>query len=105
MGFRGWATALALGFVVGGIFFLSIKLQVEYVVQRRGPAWLLPAALYARLVFVAVVLVLVATTLPGSKVPAAMLAGTAGAFTARLLVARMVRKPGPGRDEDGAAER
>jgi len=91
MGPAGWLLSLAAGFVLGGIFFLSIKLQVEYVLKKQGPLWLLPAALYARLILVGAVLVVVALKLPGHKVPAAMLAGTVGALVARLLVARKVR--------------
>jgi len=103
MGIGGWLIAFAAGFVIGGVFFLTIKLQVEYVVKKRGPLWLLPAALYARLVLVAVVLIVVALTLPGHKVPAAMLAGVAGAFVARLLVSRMVRGGGAQEGEDDEA--
>ena len=102
MGLIGWLLALAAGFVLGGVYFLSIKLQVEYVVKKRGPLWLLPAALYARLVLVAVVLIVVAVTLPGSKIPAAMLSGVIGAFLARILVSRMVRKEDRDREEGNA---
>jgi hypothetical protein len=94
MGPAGWLVALVAGFVVGGLFFLSIKLQVEYVLKKQGPLWLVPACLYARLALAGVVLVVVAVTLPGEKIAAAMLAGIAGAFIARLLVARMVRNAG-----------
>ena len=96
MGLVGWIAALAIGFVVGGVFFLSIKWQVDYVVHKRGPTWTLPVALYARLVLVAVVLVVVARTVPGEKVPGAMLGGVIGALVARVLVHRMVRRRGSG---------
>jgi hypothetical protein len=92
MGLVGWLVALVVGFVLGGLFFLSIRLQVDYVLKKQGPAWLLPAALYARLLLVAVVLVLVAVTLPGEKVPASMLAGVIGAMVSRVLVSRTVRR-------------
>jgi len=97
MGLLGWLASLVVGFVVGGVFFLSMKLQVEYVVKKRGPLWLLPAAMYARLLLVAVALVVTAVTLPGHKVAAAMLAGMVGAFVSRLMVSRMVRH---GSDDD-----
>lgn len=98
MGWLGWAASLAAGFAVGLVFFLSMKLQVEYVVEKRGPTWLLPAAMYARLVLVAVVLVLVALLVRAqgwqAKLPAMMLAGVAGTMLARIVVARMVRRKG-----------
>ena len=43
MGVVGWLVSLAVGFVVGGILFLVVKAQVDYVVRKRGPTWLLPA--------------------------------------------------------------
>ncbi len=101
MGLVGWVVSLALGFVVGGIFFMSIKAQVEYVVEKRGPTWLLPVALYARLAFLAVVLIVLAVSVPGEKVAAALLAGLVGALVARVLISRMVKptQPEEGRDE------
>lgn len=100
MGIAGWLISLVAGFVLGGIFFLSIKLQVEYVLHKQGPLWLLPAALYARLVLVAVILVLIALTVPGEKIAGAMLGGVAGAVLARVLVARMVRHSNPPQDTE-----
>jgi len=91
MGLVGWMLSLVLGFVIGGIFFISIKLQVEYVVEERGPAWLLPVAMYARLAFVAVVLVMLAVWVPSEKMAAAVLAGLTGAVVARVLITRMVK--------------
>ena len=101
MGWLGWLLSLLVGFVVGGIYFLSIKLQVEYVIKKRGPVWVLPAAMYARLLLVAAMLIVAALSLPGRKVPAAMLAGVVGAFVARLLVSRMVRRGGEEEGEKG----
>ena len=92
MGLFGWLAALVIGFVVGGIFFITIKLQSEYVVEHRGPEWLLPVACYARLLFMAVVLVVVAVSVPGEKVAASMLAGISGSILARILIGRMVRR-------------
>jgi len=104
MGLLGWIVALAVGFVIGGLFFLSMKLQVEYVVEHRGPIWLLPAVMYARLALVAAVLVLVALLVPAPQLPAAMVAGVAGAFVARVLVGRMVRRREPPEGEGADAD-
>ena len=93
MGLVGWAVSLVIGFVLGGIFFLSIKVEVDYVVKQRGPTWLLPALLYARLAFVAAVLIVVAGNVPREQLPAAMIAGLVGAIVARVLVSRLVRRP------------
>lgn len=92
MGLTGWLISLVAGFVIGGLFFLSIRLQVDYVLKKRGPLWVVPAALYARIGIVAAILVVVAVKLPGEKIAAAMLAGMIGTFVARLLVSRMVKK-------------
>ena len=96
MGIGGWIVSLVIGFVLGGVFFMSMKVQVEYVVKKRGPIWLAPACMYARMALLAAVLVMVALVLKEQreKVPAAMLAGVAGTFVARVLIGRMV-----GRDE------
>ena len=93
MGILGWLLALTVGFVIGGVFFVSIRLQVEYVMKEQRRLWLVPACMYARLVLVAVVLVLVAVLLPGEKVAAAMLSGVVGVFLARTSVSRVVRRP------------
>ena len=100
MGMVGWVVSAVIGFVVGGIYYMTMKLQVEYVVDKRGPVWLMPVALYARLAFVAVVLVLVAVLVPREKVAAALLAGLAGALAARVLIARMVRRGQPAEGEE-----
>ena len=92
MGLLGWVLAFVLGFLVGGVFFLSIKAQVQYVLTRRGPLWLVPALLYARMVFVGVVLVVTALFIPRDKVAPALLAALAGTIVARVLVARMVKR-------------
>jgi len=92
LGLLGWIVSLVAGFVVGGIYFLSIKVQVDYTLSRKGPDWLVPAALYARILFVAVILVLVAVFLPREKVAGALLAALAGAIVGRVLVSRMVRR-------------
>ena len=100
MGLLGWAVSLVIGFVIGGVFFMSIKAQVDYVVQSRGPTWLLPVALYARMAFVAVVLVLTAVFVPPERLAGALLAAVAGVMIARVLVSRMVR--GGAVDEEDA---
>jgi len=92
LGLWGWLLSLAGGFVFGGVFFISIKLQTEYVVRKRGPEWLLPAALYARLALVGIVLAAVGLAVPGRRIPAVMLAAVAGSLLARVLVSRMVRR-------------
>ena len=92
LGVIGWLLSVAGGFVVGGLFFLSIKMQVEYVVRKQGPAWVLPAAMYARLVLLGVVLVVIAVTVPGERVAGVALGGVIGILIARILVSRMVRK-------------
>ncbi len=100
MGLLGWIGSLVIGFVIGGIFFMSIKAQVDYVVRGEGPTWLLPVALYARLVFVAVVLVLVAVFVPRQKVAGALLAGVVGVMVARVLISRMVRSTDGAEEDD-----
>ncbi|MDP6438935.1 MAG: hypothetical protein QGH74_04800 [Candidatus Brocadiia bacterium] len=102
MGLVGWIVSLVIGFMVGGVFFLSMKVQVDYVVSGRGPMWQAPACMYARMVFLAAVLIAVALVMKDKhpeKIPAAMLAGITGVFTARVLIGRMV---GRGKDEGGA---
>ena len=98
MGLAGWLLSLVVGFAIGMVFFMAMKLQVEYVVKRRGPMWAAPAAMYARMALVAAVLVLVALLVKSEgwegKVASMMLAGVAGLFAARVVVAKMV-----GRDE------
>ena len=105
MGLIGWLVSLALGFVLGGVFFLSMKLQVEYVVSRRGPVWLMPVATYARLAFVAAILVTVALAMRDArqKIPAAMIAAVAGAFVARILIGRSVRAGDERQDGEGGS--
>ena len=100
MGPLGWAVAFVLGFVIGGVMFLSIKVEVDYVVRQRGAGWLVPAALYARMAFVAVVLILTAVFVPHEKLAGAVLGAVAGAVLARVLVSRMVRR-GAANEEDG----
>jgi len=103
MGLVGWVVSLAIGFAVGGVFFLSIKVQLDYVLHRRGPLWVAPAAMYARLVFVAVVLILVATTVPGEKLAGATVAGLVGVLLARVLISRQVKGQRPqGGEGDGS---
>ena len=99
LGLVGWIVSLIIGFVVGGIFFLSMRLQVEYVVEQKGPLWVMPVALYARIGLVAVILVLVAVNVPGEKVPAAVISATAGAMVARVLVARSMKRAIQEQDE------
>ena len=94
MGVLGWCVSLVVGFVVGGIFFLSIKAQVNYVLTRGSPGWLVPALLYARMILMGAVLVVIALTVPRGKLAGALLAGVAGTFVARILVSRMVRHGG-----------
>jgi len=101
MGLLGWALSLAIGFAVGGVFFLSMKVEVEYVVEQRGPTWLLPALLYARMAFVAAILVALAVLVPRPKLAGAALGGLMGMVTARVLVSRMVRRRPHEGDEQG----
>jgi hypothetical protein len=91
MGIIGWLVAIAIGFAVGGIMFLSMKAQVEYVVEKRGPDWLLPAMLYARMALVAAVLFALAALVPREKLAGAMLGGLMGLLPARIIVGRMVK--------------
>ena len=105
MGLVGWLVSLVAGFIVGLLLFMSMKLQVEYVLKGRGPTWVAPAAMYARMVLVGAVLVLVALLVKGeeweSKLAAMMLAGVVGLFAARVAVARMVGRGGlDGGDDD-----
>jgi len=92
MGLVGWLTSVVLGFVVGGIVFLSIKVQVDYVLQKPGRLWLAPALLYARMALIGVILVLVAVMVPRQKLAGALLAAMFGTLSARVLVSRMVRR-------------
>ena len=92
MGLVGWLVSLAVGFVVGGVFFLCMKVQVDYVVKQQGPLWLVPVALYARLAYLAVVLILVAVYVPRTQLAAAVIGGLAGAILARVCVARGIKK-------------
>jgi len=103
MGLVGWLVSLVVGFVVGGLFFLSIRVELDYVLRNRGPLWLAPAAIYARLVLVAVVLVLVALLVPGQKVAGAAAGGLIGAMAARVLISRQVKRSSSqgGEDADG----
>ena len=47
LGLLGWIVALVVGFGLGGVFFLSIRLQVDYVLNEKGKEWIVPACLYA----------------------------------------------------------
>lgn len=92
MGLVGWVASLMVGFLVGGVFFLSIKAQVDYVVRKQGATWLMPALMYARMAFVAVVLILTAILVPSEKLAGAILGAMVGVVVARVLVSRMVRR-------------
>ena len=100
MGLIGWVVSLVIGFAVGGVFFMSMKIQVEYVIKKRGPLWLAPAAIYARMAFVAVVLAMVAVLVPGQKLAGAALGGLVGVMAARVLISRQVKgsRPEGGKD-------
>jgi hypothetical protein len=100
MGLLGWLAGLMVGFAVGGVFFMSIKAQVQYVLKRRGALWLAPALLYARILFIGVVLIVLAQTVPRDKLAAVVVAGAIGMMVARILVTRMVRRGG--KDEPSA---
>ncbi len=91
MGLLGWLVSLVLGFIVGGLFFMSIRLQVEYVLKKQGPLWVVPASLYGRMIIMAAILLGIALKVPREKVAAVMLAGVVGVMLARLLISRMVR--------------
>ena len=93
-----WVLPFAAGFVIGGVYFLSMKVQVEYVVKKKGPEWLVPAAMYARMIFIALILVAIALAVPKQHVFPVIITGLAGVVVARVLVARMVKKGG---DRDG----
>ncbi len=98
----GWLVSLVVGFVFGGVFFLSMKVQVDYVVNKKGPLWVVPAALYVRMAMLAALLVVVALSMADckEKIPAAMISGTVGAMIARVLVGRMVKKSTSEQQED-----
>jgi len=87
----GWLVALAVGFVIGGVLFMTMKIEVDYVVSGKGPDWLVPAMLFARMGFVAAVLTVLAVALPKDKVAAAALSGLVGIVLARVVIARKVR--------------
>ena len=87
-----WVLPLVGGFVVGGVLFLSMKAQVDYVLKKKGAEWIVPAAMYARMIFIAAVLIVLAKTLEGRHVLPVGIMGLAGAIVARVLVGRMVRK-------------
>jgi hypothetical protein len=91
MGLLGWLMSWVLGFIVGGLFFLSIRLQVEYVLKKQGSLWVVPAALYGRMIIMAAILFGIALKVPREKVAAVMMAGVVGVMLARLLISRMVR--------------
>ena len=94
-----WIVPFIVGFAIGGVYFLSMKVQVDYVVKKKGPEWLVPAMMYARMVFIAAILIVVARTVPKEHAVAVVVMGLFGAIVARILVARMVKK-GSG-DNDG----
>jgi L-asparagine transporter-like permease len=87
----GWLVSLAVGFGIGGVLFLSMKVEVDYVISGKGPGWLVPAMLYARMAFIAAVLVVLTVSLPHERVAAAALSGLVGVVLARIAVARKVR--------------
>jgi len=90
----GWLAGLAVGFIVGGVYFLSIKGQVDYVLKKQGPLWLAPAALYGRMMFAAVILILLAVFFRDdrTRLLAILIAGMVGAGVGRVLVSRMVKR-------------
>ncbi len=87
----GWLVALVVGFVIGGVLFMSMKIEVDYVISGKGPDWLVPALLFARMGFIAAVLTVLALSLPKDKVAAAALSGLVGIILARVAIARKVR--------------
>ena len=94
----GWLIGFAAGFVIGGIYFLTMKLQVEYVLKKQGPIWLIPVVMYARLAFVGAIVATVGLTLGQSapdKIPAAVISATMAAMLARVLIGRMVKEDRP----------
>ncbi|NLW49884.1 MAG: hypothetical protein GXY85_03450 [Candidatus Brocadiaceae bacterium] len=99
MGPLGWAVSLVVGFLVGGLLFLSIKTQVDYVVHQKGPTWVMPAAMYARMAFVAVVLILTSVLVPPQKLAGAVLGALVGIVIARVLVSRMVGRAAASEDD------
>ena len=92
LGWLGWIASAAVGFAVGGLFFLCTRAQVEYVAEHRGPEWLLPAMLYARVLLLALVMGAVGLAVPRDQVAGAVVGGLVGAAAARVLVMRSVRR-------------
>lgn len=106
MGPIGWIVSLVIGFIVGGILFLSMKIQVDYVLAKKGPLWVGPAAMYARMLLIAAALVVVAVAMKEQreKIPAAMISATAGTMIARVLIGRMVRRSADSDEEEKPSE-
>lgn len=100
----GWLASLAVGFVIGGVLFMSIKAQVDYVVKKKGPEWILPAAMFARLLFVAALLVMLLLWVPRDKLAPVVLAGVVGTLVARILIARMVKREAKETDAEATEE-
>ena len=98
----GWLGSLAVGFIVGGVYFLSIKVQVDYVLKKRGPLWVAPAALYGRMLFAAVILILLAAFFgkDRERLLAIVIAGMVGAAVARVLVSSMVKRQQSDSDDE-----
>jgi len=95
--FLYWILPLAGGFVVGGILFLSMKVQVDYVIKKKGAEWIVPAAMYARMIFIAAILIVMAKTVDREHILPVAMMGLAGTIVARVLVGRMVKR---GADDD-----
>ena len=90
--FLYWILPLVGGFVVGGILFLSMKVQVDYVIDTTDPEWVVPAAMYARMIFIAAILIALAKTLDSSHVLPVGIMGLVGLIVARILIGRMVKE-------------
>jgi len=98
-----WVVSLAAGVALGAVVFLSMKAQVDYLLNRPGRQWLMPVLLLGRLLLVAAALMAVVWWVPRDGKAAAVIAGLAGLIAARIIVARRVRagaeKP-PEKDKD-----
>ena len=105
LSWQGWLLAGAAGFVVGLIYFGSIRLQASYLVERGGKGerrdWLLPLALVGRLIFLGAALYLTVKMAPREGVAVALLCALAGLLAARFLLIRRARSEERGMEIPG----
>lgn len=107
LGIIGWILSLAAGFALGGVLFMSMKLQVDYVLGRGqdAPLWLMPTLMFVRLAFVAAVLLGAALWVPKATVGGVLVGGLVGAFLARVVIGRWVRRLEDERNASSEGER